>query len=293
MSPEVLEGQTVAGQLGVEPVQRDAGLHARLALDRIDPHHVAVPVEVHQRPVGAGDRRERVPRPHHLDPLAGLGRPPHDGDQLVLARRPLDRRRRARLVPRPVGPRRPPSRHDRNLPAPPTTGNFGTRSRIRCPPPTDHPPLRPRRKSRLQGAHPMPRADRTPTTVGPATGFLGTRAHPIPGADGSPTAAGVATATSAQEGACDTGSRQITGGRERRRPRANPGPSAELVCEVVLAASLERLDDAGRTLCTSPTMPRSATEKIGASASLLMAMMFFEPFMPTMCWVAPEMPAAM
>ena len=24
-----------------------------------------------------------------------------------------------------------------------------------------------------------------------------------------------------------------------------------------------------------------------------MAMMFFEPFMPTMCWVAPEMPQAM
>ena len=40
-------------------------------------------------------------------------------------------------------------------------------------------------------------------------------------------------------------------------------------------------------------MPRSAIEKIGASGSLLMAMMFFEPFMPTMCWVAPEMPAAM
>jgi hypothetical protein len=49
----------------------------------------------------------------------------------------------------------------------------------------------------------------------------------------------------------------------------------------------------GSTLWTSPTMPRSATEKIGASGSLLMAMMFFEPFMPTMCWVAPEMPAAM
>ena len=40
-------------------------------------------------------------------------------------------------------------------------------------------------------------------------------------------------------------------------------------------------------------MPRSATPKIGASLSLLMAMMFFEPFMPTMCWVAPEMPRAM
>ena len=49
----------------------------------------------------------------------------------------------------------------------------------------------------------------------------------------------------------------------------------------------------GSTLCTSPTMPRSAMPKIGASLSLLIAMMFFEPFMPTMCWVAPEMPAAM
>ena len=40
-------------------------------------------------------------------------------------------------------------------------------------------------------------------------------------------------------------------------------------------------------------MPRSAIEKIGASWSLLMAMMFLAPFMPTMCWVAPEMPHAM
>ena len=40
-------------------------------------------------------------------------------------------------------------------------------------------------------------------------------------------------------------------------------------------------------------MPRSAIVKIGASGSLLMAMMFLEPFMPTMCWVAPEMPQAM
>jgi len=48
----------------------------------------------------------------------------------------------------------------------------------------------------------------------------------------------------------------------------------------------------GMTLCTSPTIPRSATWKIGASWSLLMATMFFEFFMPTMCWVAPEMPQA-
>ena len=50
---------------------------------------------------------------------------------------------------------------------------------------------------------------------------------------------------------------------------------------------------AGSTLCTSPTMPRSATEKIGASWSLLTAMMFLEPFIPTRCWVAPEIPHAM
>ena len=40
-------------------------------------------------------------------------------------------------------------------------------------------------------------------------------------------------------------------------------------------------------------MPRSATWKIGASWSLLMATMFYEFFMPTMCWVAPEIPQAM
>ena len=49
----------------------------------------------------------------------------------------------------------------------------------------------------------------------------------------------------------------------------------------------------GTTLCTSPTMPRSAMPKIGASPSLLTQMMLSEPFMPTMCWVAPEMPSAM
>ncbi len=48
----------------------------------------------------------------------------------------------------------------------------------------------------------------------------------------------------------------------------------------------------GSTLCTSPTIPRSATEKMGASWSLLMATMFFEFFIPTKCWVAPEMPQA-
>src|ERR1700731_2556020 len=49
---------------------------------------------------------------------------------------------------------------------------------------------------------------------------------------------------------------------------------------------------AGSTFWTSPTTPRSLIEKIGASGSLLMAMMFDAPFIPTMCCVAPEIPHA-
>ena len=48
----------------------------------------------------------------------------------------------------------------------------------------------------------------------------------------------------------------------------------------------------GTILLRSPTMPRSENSKIGAFASLLMATMFSEPCMPTLCWMAPEMPAA-
>ena len=39
-------------------------------------------------------------------------------------------------------------------------------------------------------------------------------------------------------------------------------------------------------------MPRSENSKIGALESLLMATMFSEACMPTLCWIAPEMPAA-
>jgi len=38
---------------------------------------------------------------------------------------------------------------------------------------------------------------------------------------------------------------------------------------------------------------KSATWKIGASSSLLMATMTLESFMPARCWMAPEMPTAM
>ena len=48
----------------------------------------------------------------------------------------------------------------------------------------------------------------------------------------------------------------------------------------------------GRILFRSPTMPRSENSKIGAFASLLIATMFSELCIPTLCWIAPEMPAA-
>lgn len=42
----------------------------------------------------------------------------------------------------------------------------------------------------------------------------------------------------------------------------------------------------------SPTIPYVAISKMGASLSLLMATTVLEPFIPTMCWMAPEIPKA-
>src|SRR6266513_2782975 len=47
----------------------------------------------------------------------------------------------------------------------------------------------------------------------------------------------------------------------------------------------------GRILCRSPTTPRSLNSKIGALGSLLIARMFSELCIPTLCWIAPEIPA--
>src|SRR3954468_5506716 len=48
----------------------------------------------------------------------------------------------------------------------------------------------------------------------------------------------------------------------------------------------------GTISCTSPTTPRSLNSKIGAFASLLIATIVLELCMPTLCWMAPEMPRA-
>ena len=48
----------------------------------------------------------------------------------------------------------------------------------------------------------------------------------------------------------------------------------------------------GTIACRSPTTPKSENSKIGAFGSLLMATITFEPCMPTLCWIAPEIPSA-
>ena len=58
-------------------------------------------------------------------------------------------------------------------------------------------------------------------------------------------------------------------------------------------ASADLLGEGGDTWKRSPTTPRSAIFRIGASASLLIATMRFAPFIPTTCWRAPLMPTAM
>ena len=49
----------------------------------------------------------------------------------------------------------------------------------------------------------------------------------------------------------------------------------------------------GTTSCTSPTTPRSENSKIGAFESLLIATITPELCIPTLCWIAPEIPQAM
>ena len=49
----------------------------------------------------------------------------------------------------------------------------------------------------------------------------------------------------------------------------------------------------GTTSLTSPTTARSANSKMGAFGSLLIATITFDDCIPTLCWMAPEMPQPM
>ena len=76
--------------------------------------------------------------------------------------------------------------------------------------------------------------------------------------------------------------------RLRRRPRRRivRGPNAHDLRARTSSVSF------GTISCRSPTTPRSENSKIGAFGSLLIATITFEPCMPTLCWMAPEMPSA-
>ena len=89
---------------------------------------------------------------------------------------------------------------------------------------------------------------------------------------------------------CSDGPPQAASRKTRSRPRvlrrcrgADYEPFFAFIAAVI----------SGRTFRASPTIPRSAYWKMGASLSLLMAMMRLELFIPTRCWIAPEIPMAM
>ncbi len=74
-------------------------------------------------------------------------------------------------------------------------------------------------------------------------------------------------------------------GTKRRRKICRPGHEA--------LRALTSSVSFGTTSCTSPTTPRSENSKIGAFESLLIATITPELCMPTLCWIAPEIPHAM
>src|SRR5918912_496083 len=75
------------------------------------------------------------------------------------------------------------------------------------------------------------------------------------------------------------------------------GPANELLLrskgEIHQPRFLSSSVSCGTMVLRSPTMPRSAKVKMGASGSLLMAMIVSAFCIPTLCWMAPEMPTAM
>jgi len=69
-------------------------------------------------------------------------------------------------------------------------------------------------------------------------------------------------------------------------PYARVPTTSSYILQTQAYSALRRFTSAvsfGRIANTSPTTPKSATEKIGACSSLLMATMYLEPFIPARC----------
>src|SRR4051812_30753288 len=80
----------------------------------------------------------------------------------------------------------------------------------------------------------------------------------------------------------------------RRRDRFRRRPRGRIIARANAHDLRERTSSVsfGTISCRSPTTPRSENSKIGAFASLLIATITFDPCIPTLCWIAPEMPSA-
>src|SRR4051794_23897978 len=79
--------------------------------------------------------------------------------------------------------------------------------------------------------------------------------------------------------------------RRRKRRRKVGGPDAHAAFRQPLRARTSSVSF-GTISCRSPTTPRSENSKIGAFGSLLIATITLDPCMPTLCWIAPEIPSA-
>lgn len=76
--------------------------------------------------------------------------------------------------------------------------------------------------------------------------------------------------------------------RTRTRLLLNPPSPSQLPPPYFFTCSA----NLGTASNKSATKPTSATWKIGASGSLLMATIILDSFIPAKCWIAPEMPMA-
>jgi len=126
----------------------------------------------------------------------------------------------------------------------------------------------------------------------PGTSTSAKPSHPAPAPPPSPATRHPASSTTSgnDEGATDS---VAPSSSARAADRLVSG--GFVVPDLRLGQPLRFLTSAvacGSTENRSPTTPKSTSSKIGASSSLLMAMIVFEVCMPARCWMAPEMPAA-
>ena len=90
----------------------------------------------------------------------------------------------------------------------------------------------------------------------------------------------------------DVGELRLDPSAQRRTHRARRS-GGRCVREEKTLTQPSACSSSGMILNRSPTRPKSATSKIGASPSLLIATIVPASLMPVRCWIAPEMPIAM